>query len=781
MAKRKQAEPMDPQTRRRLAVARRFVLLGLAVVAVLVGVSSLWQSFSAWRQAGAGTEMEVERDRIAEDLSAQLGGLRARTLSVLGDTSLISVLHDGDSDKALARLHQLVPDAESELFSAGLGEAFSGDLAAFGFGRLELLHAVQAQGVVVLRVLPQGGGQVLAFAGPVKDGETVIATAMLRFPMTALLEPLQQAQIGNGYLELRLDDELGGRAIILQRGDAELAADARNNAARIGESSLFVSVSVPKAMRVLDYGRSTVLLLGLGSLVLGLVLLWLGRMSPRAEDFAEPDVSFAEVLERVEAEQPSKRARESKPDKNDVVPDARLVDRSIFRAYDIRGVVGETLTGPIAELIGQAIGSAMQEQGLREIVVGRDGRLSGPQIAEALCSGLRQAGCDVIDIGLVPTPLVYFGTFHLGTGCGVAVTGSHNPPDYNGFKVVIGGSTLSGDAIAELYARIAEDRLLVSDSLGGLQQIDLTRDYIDRVSGDIQLERRMKVVIDAGNGAASDLAAPLLESIGCEPIPLHCEVDGTFPNHHPDPSDPRNLSDLITTVQRMNAELGIALDGDGDRIGVVTRKGEIIYPDRLLMLFAQDVLGRNPGASIIYDVKCTGHLANHVLRNGGSPVMWKTGHSLIKAKMKEVDSELGGEMSGHFFFRERWFGFDDGLYAAARLLEILASDGREPEEIFSELPNGVSTPELKLAMAEGEHYAFVERFRDKATFEGAKISTIDGLRADWADGWGLVRASNTTPALVMRFDADSNDALDRIQNIFRRQLLALDASLVLPF
>ncbi len=781
MAKRKPAEPMDLQSRRRLAVARRFVLLGLAAVAVLVGLSSLWQSFSTWRQVGADTEIAVQRDRIADDLAAQLGGLRARTLSVLGDDSLIGVLRDGQSAEALTKLRQLAPDAESDLFSAGLGEAFSGDLAAFGFGRLELLHAVQAQGTVVLRVLPQGDERVLAFAGPVKDGEAVIATAMLRFPMTSLMAPLEQAQIGNGYIELRLDDELGGSAALYQRGDESLARDSRDNAARIGESNLHVSVSVPQAMQVLDYGRGTVLGLGFGSLLLGLLLLWLGRKSPRPEDYAEPDVSFAEVLERVEVERSSKPLRASKTEKNDVLPDARLVDRSIFRAYDIRGVVGETLTSPIVELIGQAIGSAMQEQGLREIVVGRDGRLSSPELTEALSSGLRQAGCDVIDIGLVPTPLVYFGTFHLGTGCGVAVTGSHNPPEYNGFKIVIGGTTLSGDGIAALYARIAEDRLLISDSLGGLQQIDLTRDYIERVSGDIQLERRMRVVIDAGNGAASDLAAPFLESIGCEPIPLHCEVDGTFPNHHPDPSDPRNLSDLITTVKRMDAELGIALDGDGDRIGVVTRQGEIIYPDRLLMLFAQDVLGRNPGASIIYDVKCTGHLANHILRNGGSPVMWKTGHSLIKAKMREVDSELGGEMSGHFFFRERWFGFDDGLYAAARLLEILASDGREPEEIFDELPKGVSTPELKLAMAEGEHYAFVERFRDKALFEGAKISTIDGVRADWPDGWGLVRASNTTPALVMRFDADSNDALNRIQDVFRQQLLAQDAALVLPF
>jgi phosphomannomutase/phosphoglucomutase len=273
----------------------------------------------------------------------------------------------------------------------------------------------------------------------------------------------------------------------------------------------------------------------------------------------------------------------------------------------------------------------------------------------------------------------------------------------------------------------------------------------------------------------------LLESIGADVVPLLCEVDGEFPNHHPDPSDPANLTDLIHFVQKTGADLGVAFDGDGDRLGVVTRDGEIIYPDRLLMLFAQDVLGRNPGATVIYDVKCTGHLAGQILRHGGSPIMWKTGHSLIKAKMRETEAELAGEMSGHFFFRERWYGFDDGIYAAARLLEILAADDRDAAEIFAELPKGVSTPELKIPMAEGEHYAFIGAFREKARFEGAKIATIDGVRADWPDGWGLVRCSNTTPCLVLRFDADSEAALSRIQDQFRRQLLAQDPALELPF
>jgi phosphomannomutase/phosphoglucomutase len=435
----------------------------------------------------------------------------------------------------------------------------------------------------------------------------------------------------------------------------------------------------------------------------------------------------------------------------------------------------------VAKLIGQAIGSAMQDKGLKEIVVGRDGRLSGPQMANALIEGLRAAGREVIDIGVAPTPLTYFAAFQLRTGSCVSVTGSHNPPDYNGFKIVLGGDTLAGDAIHALYARIAENRLYKPTTPGGLQQRDVAADYTSRVAEDIQLERKLKVVVDAGNGVAGMLAPEVLEAIGCEVTQLFCEVDGTFPNHHPDPGDPQTLTALIQMVQRLDADLGVAFDGDGDRLGVVTRAGEIIYPDRVLMLLAADVLERNPGACIVYDVKCTGHLASHILRHGGSPLMWKTGHSLIKAKMKETGAELAGEMSGHFFFKERWYGFDDAIYAAARLLEILATRDENADAVFAELPKGFSTPELNLAMAEGETYAFIDKFRDSAKFDGARVATIDGVRADWPDGWGLVRASNTTSVLVMRFDADTQDALTRIQNVFREQLLAVKPDLVLPF
>ncbi|WP_172675114.1 phosphomannomutase/phosphoglucomutase, partial [Stenotrophomonas pictorum] len=472
-------------------------------------------------------------------------------------------------------------------------------------------------------------------------------------------------------------------------------------------------------------------------------------------------------------------------------PGAEAVPPGIFRAYDIRGVLGSELNATVATLIGQAIGSAMQAQGLRDVVVGRDGRLSGPELADSLIQGLRLAGCDVIDIGLAPTPVVYFASYHLRAGSCVAVTGSHNPPDYNGFKIVIGGETLSGAAITDLYTRIQEGRLQRADTLGGLQQREVIDEYILRIADDVQLDRPLKVVADAGNGVAGAVAPQLLEAIGADVIPLYCDVDGSFPNHHPDPSEPDNLEDLIQTVKRFDADIGVAFDGDGDRLGVVTRDGKVIYADRLLMLFAADVLMRNPGAMVIYDVKCTGKLSDYILRHGGSPMMWKTGHSLVKAKMRETDAELAGEMSGHFFFKERWYGFDDGLYAMARLLEILAQREEDPAEVLNALPDAVSTPELKVAVEAGTQHAQVALIAaavqaqaqvEGSPFAGARLATIDGLRVDFNDGWGLVRASNTTPVLVLRFEANDEAGLKRIQELFREQLLqVLPAGTDLPF
>jgi phosphomannomutase/phosphoglucomutase len=456
------------------------------------------------------------------------------------------------------------------------------------------------------------------------------------------------------------------------------------------------------------------------------------------------------------------------------------VDASIFRAYDIRGVVDQTLTRSAVTLIGRAIGSEALQRGRNTFVVGRDGRLSGPELSEALIAGIVSTGCDVKDIGCVPTPVLYFATHYLDTQNGVVVTGSHNPPDYNGLKIVIDGETLAGPSIQSLRERI-ESRNFISADPGSVEVINVVPDYIERIRGDVTLSRPLKVVVDCGNGVAGGVIPQLLNGLGCEVTELYCDVDGTFPNHHPDPSKTENLEDLVNAVAANQADIGLAFDGDGDRLGVVSADGRVIWPDRVLMLYAMDILERNPGGLIIYDVKCTRHLDGIIREHGGEPLMWKTGHSYIKAKIRESGALLAGEMSGHIFINERWYGFDDALYAAARLLEVLGKDDRSSTEVFAGLPDSVNTPELNVVMQEGEPPVFMDKLLESAHFEGASVSTIDGLRAEYEDGWGLVRASNTTPVLVLRFEADNDAALSRIMADFRRVMLQVNPELSLPF
>jgi phosphomannomutase/phosphoglucomutase len=453
--------------------------------------------------------------------------------------------------------------------------------------------------------------------------------------------------------------------------------------------------------------------------------------------------------------------------------------REIFKAYDIRGIVDTTLTKDAVRAIGHALGSEARQRGQTAIAVGRDGRLSGPALAQALAEGICAAGIDVVDIGCVPTPVTYFAAHELGTQSCVSVTGSHNPPDYNGLKMVLGGQTLHGAMITDLRRRIESDDL--SHGSGTVRHANVVDAYLQRILGDVRLARPMKVIVDCGNGIAGAVAPDLLRGLGCELIELYCEVDGNFPNHHPDPSKPENLADVVRTLSESDAELGLAFDGDGDRLGVVTRDGQIIYPDRQLMLFAADVLSRMPGGEIIYDVKCTRNLATWIRQHGGKPTMWNTGHALVKAKLKETGAPLAGEMSGHVFFKERWYGFDDGLYAAARLLEIL-SRHEDPGAVLKALPDAVSTPELNIKMREGEPFTLVERLRNHATFTDPQaLVTIDGVRVEYSDGFGLARASNTTPVVVLRFEADDQTALERIQNDFRRAIESIWPGLALPF
>ena len=444
----------------------------------------------------------------------------------------------------------------------------------------------------------------------------------------------------------------------------------------------------------------------------------------------------------------------------------------IFKAYDIRGIVRTTLTADTVHQIGQALGSEAVARGLQSIVIGRDGRLSGPELVGALTHGITQTGIDVIDIGRVPTPMTYFAAHELGTDSCVSVTGSHNPPEYNGLKMVLGGQTLYGEMIQNLRHRIANADYC--EGRGVVRHASVRQAYIDRIVGDVKLTRPMKIVIDCGNGIAGSVAPDLFRRMGCTVSQLFCEVDGNFPNHHPDPSKPENLVDLQRAVRETGAELGLAFDGDGDRLGVVTRDGEIIFPDRQLMLFAADVLTRNPGAQIIYDVKCSRWVAESIRHQGGRPLMWNTGHALIKTKLKETGAPLAGEMSGHMFFKERWFGFDDALYTGARLLEIV-SRWKDANWPLKNLPNAISTPELNIKMNEGEPHALVAKLQrgGRKLLPGAReLITIDGVRAEYADGFGLARASNTTPVVVLRFEADTQPALVRIKNEFKAALTA---------
>lgn len=453
--------------------------------------------------------------------------------------------------------------------------------------------------------------------------------------------------------------------------------------------------------------------------------------------------------------------------------------REIFKAYDIRGIVETALTPEVVEQIGHAIGSEARTRQLTAIAVGRDGRLSGPRLVQALTNGIRKSGIDVIDVGMVATPVLYYAAHELCNYSGVMVTGSHNPPEYNGLKIVLGGETLAAETIQSLRLRIEQNNL--THGQGGYRQHDIVPAYLQRIVEDVKLARPIKIVVDSGNGVTGILAPELYRRLGCEVIELFCEVDGTFPNHHPDPSVPENLQDVIRTLATTDAEIGFAFDGDGDRLGVVTKDGSIIFPDRQLMLFAADVLSRNPGSQIIYDVKCTRTLAPWITQHGGKPVMWKTGHSFIKAKLKETGALLAGEMSGHIFFKERWYGFDDGLYAGARLLELLSKQA-DPDAVLHALPDTINTPELQIRLKEGENHTLIAQLQQEADFpEANQVITIDGLRVEYKDGFGLIRASNTTPVAVLRFEADNQDALKRIQQDFRRIILQARPDANLPF
>lgn len=748
--------------------------LALCAALLLLGVWLCWNSVAQIRHRGMLSDMEGARNNGGQLVQQALRQHFKRLQDGLAAPGVSDALRAGDMALAAKLAGSQWPNLESlEILPPDLKDTYAA-LSKGGYGRVAAIEEAMAEHRETHLVTQGLGGPRLALAAPVRVDDRVVGVASAVLPLRELTSGLDSAaQVSGTYLALRQ-----GGVTVWQRGDQAYAESAERSSQALGDSPLRMVTAGPEAPRpVFGLGVVPALAVGLGCFLLAYVLWRMSHKRPAEAGGGQLTPTLGEMA----AEPPGEGEQKAFAIREPIKAVPVMIDRGIFRAYDIRGVVGQSLDAGIAELIGHAVGSLMHEQGLREIVIGRDGRLSGPTLVEGLITGLMRAGCDVIDVGMVPTPVIYFGAYHLRTGCCISVTGSHNPPDYNGFKIVVGGETLSGDAIVDLHTRIAEDRLYTAGERGTVSVRDIGIDYVQRIASDVQLGRPLRVVVDAGNGVAGELGPRVLEAIGAEVEELFCDIDGTFPNHHPDPSEPHNLVDLIEMVKRRDADIGIAFDGDGDRLGVVTRDGENIFADRLLMLFAADVLERNPGAMIVYDVKCTGRLPGYILRHGGSPLMWKTGHSLIKAKMRETGAELAGEMSGHFFFAERWYGFDDGIYAAARLLEILAAAPEEPDEVLKALPKGVSTPEIKVEAPGGDPHAFVERFCQTAQFEGGRASTIDGLRVDWPDGWGLVRASNTTPVLVLRFDADTDRALARIQGEFRTRLLAIKPDLQLPF
>lgn len=823
---------------RRAATSVRRTILGLFLVALpLLAIPPLvvyWQAekqleSAATEQAGLSAKMFagsvqhwVERQIATAELVAK-------------DVEIARLLQSGDSraiqEKSLA-LGYLFPDSiRVRLLQPGLAQEDMSASPPITFAAVDMIRAAETSASQPPMEVHAAGTpqQHINLVRRVLDpsGRRIAGHLMVSYPAQVLQEMLKKSAV-QGFAELHQS----GSLVLASQGNAAVKAGEPNGRATVNGSRWQVLFWVPDTQAsgqgILLYGLIAAALAALCLLPVSLILYKKLLAALRRDQAAcltivkdlrerrskptHPVAVVAEMGDTLELmsreadkgmlsatakKDPVRKAR--KPVIEDHIEEVETdllfdksalqvskasggdseISSSIFKAYDIRGIVGETLTTDVVYQLGRALGSEAYFRGEQVVVVGRDGRLSGAELADALIQGLKSTGRDVKDIGLVPTPVLYFAAQHLGTGSGVMLTGSHNPPDYNGLKMVIGGDTLASEAIQELRKRIETGDLLTGD--GSVETVDVMADYIGRITSDVQVIRPLKVVIDCGNGAAGEAAPALFKALGCKVEELYCDIDGNFPNHHPDPSKPENLTALIGAVQQQGADLGFAFDGDGDRLGIVSSSGAIIWPDRLMMLFAADVLSRNPGAQIIYDVKCSKNLANAISQSGGEPLMWRTGHSLIKGKMKETGALLAGEMSGHIFFKERWYGFDDALYAGARLLEILANDERGADEVFATLPDSINTPELNVAMAEGEPAVFMEKLRNSAHFAGASIATIDGVRAEFDNGWGLVRASNTTPSLVLRFEADDEMALFNIQEEFRRSMLEVEPDLALPF
>lgn len=817
----------------RISLAHLGVLIFLLAASLVAGIAMFFQQDAASQASDSwNQEITLTAENLSDRIATQLGHITAKMELLARDAQLVELISSTNTAKLQQREAELAymfpGSVRVRILPPGLTEPDETATPPLSYAALDMLRRAETS-----EMAP--AAEVHLFGNPQQhinivrrilsaSGRRIIGHIMVSLPLQAIQEALDAPKLSRGYGEVWQTVSKGAPVVLAKRGTQAL----RNG-------SPTVTVDIPGSTWKVAYwseagnftssGEGLWVIAGSAIAIFGLLLIMImrsfarilkqdqtlilgavrdarnGRMQPtyalQLKECANSIDGVRQLFQDEASAPPATRkiAAATAPvsvvaaaadalanlgaEHGNVGVSALQVDASIFRAYDIRGVVNKNFTPEIVYELGRAIGSEARARGEQTMVVARDGRLSGADLQDALTRGLRASGVNVKDIGQVPTPVLYFATHTLETRSGVMLTGSHNPADYNGLKIVLAGETLYGEAIQRLRERMAHGEYDIGD--GQYEKINISDKYVERVRKDVQIARPMKVVVDCGNGVAGGLVPALLESMGCKVIPLYCEIDGHFPNHHPDPCKPENLQDLIRAVREQDADVGLAFDGDGDRLGVVASDGEIIWPDRLLMLFVMDILGRNPGAEIIYDVKCTRHLAKIIRDFGGSPEMWKTGHSLIKARMKETGALLAGEMSGHIFFKERWYGFDDAAYAAARLLEILSNDHRTSNMVFGVLPDGVNTPELTLTMQEGEPQRFMADFLGKAEFANADIATIDGLRADFEDGWGLVRASNTTPSLVLRFEGDTAEALERIQGLFRTALLATDPKLKLPF
>lgn len=801
-------------------------LVAIVLLIALGGVALMFLQEAGQKGALRG-QAEIGAEGVAENLTQQVSLYRALLLNLAADPALPMILLQQDRailERAEQRLKQRIPSAlQVHLLPPDWDRLEEEHERKLSYAALSMLRAVErsekaAPAEVHQFKTPQQAH--IAFSVPIPNGEGGGLAGILHvaLPMELLENGVKAGGGMTGVIEVRqlvgsesftvastrpgVAVDNGGSGGIPVAGSiwrvafqpGETLAGKRNLFIDLGVVSvgllliaLFVQFTMGRLKKGLEKDQAAILQLVEGMLRGRPVQTLRAKVSEhqgtldRLVDMAQQ----AQIgLQRRVATEKEQKAAAAKPVRKAApaaasAPAGIKLPGIIFRAYDVRGVVERDLTPQVVYQLGRAIGSEAYAQGQQTVIIARDGRLTSSDLAIELCRGLMASGRDVLDLGVVPTPILYFATHFLGSNSGVMITGSHNPPEYNGLKIVIGGETLSGDSVQGLRLRLERGELLEGE--GRRLEQDLVPDYIGRIMEDVQLARPLKVVLDCGNGAAGAVAPALLKALGCEVVELFCEVNGNFPNHHPDPGQPENLQALIAEVKSQQADIGIAFDGDGDRLGVVDSDGKIIWPDRLMMLFARDVLSRQPGTDIIFDVKSTRHLAADILAHGGRPLMWKTGHSLLKAKLNETGALLAGEMSGHFFFKERWYGFDDGLYACARLLELLSFEPGGSAEMFSALPESVSTPEMNMLTAEGENFRLVEQLTAKEKFPGAKLVTIDGVRAEFEHGWGLARPSNTLPAVIFRFEADDKAGLQKIQELFRQQMLEIDGNLKLPF